>query len=283
MSDPFEVLGIPRDATEDQIKTAFRKLAMQYHPDRNPGDAAAEEKFKQVNAAYEELKDPERRAAAQARSAGRYARFDFEFHDPFSFDQPTDFDSILRNVHRAFKQRPRNADVHVQCRITLEEAFYGVEKSVNVTLSSGRTRTIIINIPPGVDTGSRLRVPGSGDDVFSSSPPGDIYITVEVDDHPYFDRVAQNLTAELEVSAIDAILGTSVVIESIDKKEIVVKVPAGIQNGQRLRIAGMGMPVIAAPHARGDLILIVNVTVPTRIPDTAKELLEKARAEIQAT
>lgn len=281
MIDPFKVLGVPRDATDDVIKTAYRKLALQFHPDRNQGDKAAEEKFKEINAAYEMLKDPQRRAQAAHQNAGgpRGARFDFEFGDPFAGPgggfNTHHFD--LNDIMNAFNARRvhKNNDVLVATAITLEESLSGKEVELDIRTQTAQ-RTIKVTIPPGVDHGSRLRIQGAGEHLYQNLPPGDLYVEIHLRPHDRFQRVAQNLLQEREIDAFQAMLGMVLEVQTLDGSTVQVNVPAGVQPGQRLRVAGHGMPVMGSTDLRGDLILALKVVIPRNLTSDQTTLIAKA-------
>jgi curved DNA-binding protein len=265
MKNSFEILGIPYDATEDVIKSAYRRLAMEHHPDLNPGDNSAEERFKEVNAAYEELKDPGRRAQAQARAQGRSGfneAFDvfngFRHHpgEGFSFD----LNDLFANLARQHA-RPRNNDLTVAVTISLEDAFKGKELLLTIQAPDG-PRQITTRIPPGIDNGSRIRLTGHGERTHAFLPPGDLYIVVRILAHERFERIAQNLLTSIEIDVFDALLGSETIVNGIDGSAIKVQIPAAIQHDQRLRIQGHGMPLANGEHLRGDLVLQVSVKIP---------------------
>lgn len=266
MTDSFAVLGVERTATPEQIKDAYRKLAMQWHPDRNPGDKAAEAKFIEIKAAYEDLKNPGRRTQSRERAnAGG-----FEFH--FGGDMPFGFEEFFRAG--GFQQQRRNQDVSVHCTISLEQAMTGVESaSMEIETRAGR-RTVIVAIPAGADNGMRLRVTGEGERQFTDLPPGDLYVHIAVAQHERFERYAQNLAVRLSVDGFMAMLGGSIEVDLLGGGTVMVEVPVGVQSGQRLRITGRGMPVYGADR-RGDLLAIVEVRTPT-LTEAQRVLVETA-------
>jgi DnaJ-class molecular chaperone len=280
MSDPYAVLGVAKDATDEQIKVAYRKLALKYHPDKNPDNKESEEKFKEVSNAYDLLKDPKKRGAfdhvgqsGQPFGGGprRTANGGFEWninssHGEFNFD---DFLGAF-TAHR----RQRNNDLQVRCGITLEDAFSGKELEINIRAPSGSKNTTV-SIPAGIDSGNRLIVRGQGESIYSGLPPGDLYVDVVVQPHDRFRRVAQNLVVTEEVDAFDAMLGIEVEIETIDKQTIKVTLPPGVQTGQKLRCAGRGMPILNM-DGRGDLIVEVAVRVPS-LTDEQREMIQKLK------
>jgi DnaJ-class molecular chaperone len=273
MTDPFAVLGVERTATPEQIKTAYRKLAMTWHPDRNPGDKAAEAKFKEINAAYEKLKNPDRRPNAQ--SSDRANAGGFEFH--FGGDMPFGFEQFFRqgdDFPFGARGRPRNHDVSIHCTISLEQAMTGVESAtMEIETRAGR-RTVIVAIPAGADNGMRLRVTGEGERQFTDLPPGDLYVHIAVAQHARFERYAQNLAVRLTVDGFTAMLGGSVEVDLLGGGSVMLEVPTGVQPGQRLRITGHGMPIYGSDQ-RGDLLAIVEVRTPT-LTEAQRVLIETA-------
>lgn len=279
MSDPYAVLGVARDATDEQIKSAYRKLAKQYHPDKNPGDKESEDKFKEVSSAYDLLKDSQKRVAHDhAGQSGnpfggprRTANGGFEWkidgtNGEFNFD----------DIFGAFSahRRQRNNDLQVRCGISLEDAFAGKELDMNVRSPSGN-KTITVTIPAGIDSGNRLIVRGQGESVYAGLPPGDLYVDVIVQPHERFRRVAQNLVVTEFIDAFDAMLGTEIEVKTIDQQTIKVTLPSGIQTGQKLRCAGRGMPILNM-DGRGDLIVEIMVRIPP-LTDEQRELIQKLK------
>jgi DnaJ-class molecular chaperone len=269
MNDPFVTLGVSRDATPEQIKAAFRKLALQWHPDKNPGDKAAEARFKEINEAHQILSDPQKRAEAlnpRPQSGG-----DFEF-DLRAHQGPFGFDDIFNEFHSQRQQR-RNSDISVSAVVTLEQALNGAEATMEIRMRQG-SRHAAISIPPGVDNGQRLRVTGQGEQTHRDLPSGDLYVTIMVQPHKHFDRVGQNLVTRASVTAFQAMLGSEVEVNLLGGGAVSVAIPRGTQPGQKLRVTGHGMPVIGQ-GVRGDLIVVVEVRIPVLSPEQAL-LVEQA-------
>lgn len=266
MRDPYALLGVPRDATDDQVKQAFRKLALEWHPDRNKSPEA-EERFKEINAAYEAIKN----GTAKSQAQGPHFHFDMRnFHT---------FEDFVRGFHQP-RQR-RNNDLNVGFSMNLEDALTGKTATFSVRSPSG-TKSVTAQIPKGVDDGMKLRVAGGGDRSIPSQPPGDLIVHIRIQPHPTFTRLAQNLVIEKQIDALDAMIGTTVRVPTIDGGEIDLAVPAGVQPGQRLRVAGKGMPIMNATDLRGDMIVIIQIEIPTNLSDEMRATIERAR-EIQRT
>ncbi|GIW18285.1 MAG: molecular chaperone DnaJ [Tepidiforma sp.] len=325
--DFYEVLGVSRTATEKEIKAAYRKLARKYHPDVNPGDKAAEARFKEINQAFEVLSDPEKRKkydrwgdqweladqfeAAGARPGGSPfgrtggAPFGRENGggDPFG-----DFGSIFETLFRRERGGPRGAganrrgqDVETPVEISLEEAFHGTTRTLNlqtpeVCRTCGGTgeiagalchacegmgtamklRRLEVRIPPGVKTGSRVRIAGEGRPGIGSGAPGDLYLLVTVLPHARFERKGDDLYEEVDVPVIDAVLGGEVTVPTIDGR-VALRIPELTQNGKQFRLSGKGMPVLGQAGKRGDLYVKVRAVLPDRLSAEERKHWEALR------
>lgn len=286
----YDVLGVPRDATADTIRSAYRKLARKHHPDVNPGDAKAEDRFKRVSTAYEVLSDDKRRAAydefgdeslqggfdankareyakwQRARTEQRAQRFDT---GPIEFD----FSELFgRGGGRAGPRRGQ--DLHVTVDMGLRDAVQGAEVAVEVPQQG----TVRVRIPPGADTGSTIRVPGKGAPGATGGPPGDLVIETEVRPHPHLRREGLDLHLRLPITLDEAYNGASVDVPTFDGP-VTLKVPPRSQNGAKLRLRGKG---IARKGARGDLIAELDVRLPDREDAALAEALRASRAAYRA-
>lgn len=346
-ADFYETLGVEKGASEKDLKAAFRKLAMQCHPDRNPGDADAERRFKEINEAYETLKDPQKRAA--------YDRFG---HAAFEnggmggggagFAGAGGFADIFEDIfgemmgggrRRSSGGRERGADLRYNMEITLEEAFNGKTAQIHVPSSitcsdcsgsgarpgtqpvtcsmcggAGRVRaqtggffsiertcpachgrgqiikdpcpkcdgqgrvteerTLSVNIPAGIEDGTRIRLSGEGEAGARGGPSGDLYIFLSVSPHEFFQREAENLYCTAPISMTTAALGGSFEVATLDGTQTRVKIPEGTQNGRKFRVKGKGMPVMRQ-NMVGDLIIQVSVETPQNLTKRQRELLEE--------
>jgi molecular chaperone DnaJ len=348
--DYYEVLGVDRQATEQQIKSAYRKLALKHHPDRNPGDKHAEEQFKEAAEAYAVLADEQKRslydrfghAGVSGAGAGG-AGF-----DPTIF---ADFSDIFANLGDVFgfgdifggrRRRggaQRGADLRYDLEITFDESARGTETTIQIpreetceackgsgaapgtsaetcdqcrgtgqlqyrqgfltvarpcpncrgtgkTIAKpcqgcrgagrvGRERKLTVKIPAGIATGQRLRLYGEGEHGSAGGPPGDLYVVVHVQEHPFFQRDADDLYCELPISFPVMALGGTVKVPTLDGRED-LHIPAGTQAGARFRIRGKGMPNVSG-RGHGDLHVIARVTVPSKLTKEQKHLLEELR------
>ncbi|MDJ0977719.1 MAG: molecular chaperone DnaJ [Erythrobacter sp.] len=350
----YDTLGVARDVDPQALKSAYRKLAMKYHPDRNPGDSDAEARFKACAEAYEVLKDPQKRAAYDryghdaftqgmnggGGGAGGFGQGDFaDIGDIFE----TIFGSAFGGgggMGGARQQNRRGADLRYDMEITLEEAFHGKKTQIEIEVSTvcdvcggtgakpgtgertcnmchgrgtvrakqglfvverpcptchgrgvviedpctacrgegrvDRVQRLDVEIPPGVDTGTRIRLAGKGEAGARGAPAGDLYIFIHVKRHALFEREGTTLAARVPVSFTTAALGGSVDIPDLGGKTNTIDIPVGIQSGKQLRVRGAGMPVLQG-RGRGDLVVEIKVETPTKLSRKQKEILEAFR------
>ena len=340
--DYYKILGVSRDASEDQIKKSYRKIAMQYHPDRNPGDKEAEEKFKVASEAYEVLRDPEKREI--------YNRYGIEglkgtgftgfrgFEDIFSAfgDIFEDFFGFGGTGRRRTAARP-GADLRYDLKISFHDAAFGKEAEIEipknvvcdtcsgtgakpgtypaqcpncngtgqVTRSQGfftisttcghcrgegtiishpckdcrghgrlrKTKKIQIKIPPGVDTGSKLRIRGEGEDGQRGGPPGDLFVFIYVEPHDFFSRHGDDVVCQVPISFAQAALGTEIEVPTLNG-ERKLSIPKGVESGEILRIRGEGFPKMRG-YGRGDEVVQVVVRTPKNLTKRQEELLKE--------
>ena len=278
MDDHYQTLGVSKTATQDEIKSAYRKLASKHHPDKEGGDTA---KFQKIQAAYEHLGDADKRAA---------------YDNPSPFGTRTDrgwqeagvphgFEDILRHFGGgAFgdmfgnrRQQPqRNSTLNLQTTITLEDAFFGKDLVANIQLPSGQEQIINVKIPPGVIDHTTLRLKELGDDTFKNQPRGDVHLTVTVMPHTMFERHGDDLIRTLNVPALAAILGTEIEVQTLDNKTLNVTIQPGTQPGATLGAQGYGMPNMHDSRFRGRLLLRINIIIPTDLTDQQKDLIRQA-------
>ena len=340
----YETLEVERDADDNKLKAAFRKLAMKWHPDRNPGDAASEVRFKEINEAYEVLKDSDKRAAYD-----RYGHAAFEQGSGLGGAGPgfgagfaSSFSDIFEDLFGMAAQRgrgggrERGADLRYNMEITLEEAYLGktakIEIPVSVTCEScsgtgakagtkpkscsschgagrirqaqgfftlertcpscqgrgqmiedacpscsgsgrvTRERTLSVNIPQGVEDGTRIRLAGEGEAGFRGGPSGDLYIFLSLAVHEFFQRDGADLHCRVPISMVTAALGGEFDVPTIEKGKTKVKVPPGTQTARRFRIASKGMPVLRSRQT-GDMYVQVVVETPQNLTKRQQELL----------
>ncbi|QCQ22052.1 molecular chaperone DnaJ [Desulfoglaeba alkanexedens] len=341
--DYYQVLGVSRNAGDEEIKKAYRKLALQFHPDRNPGDKEAEEKFKEAAEAYEVLRDPQKRRL--------YDQYGHEGLQGAGFSGFQGFEDIFSSFGDIFQeffsfnlggsQRPRSAsrpgsDLLYDLHLTFEEAVFGTEKELEVEVlqtcercdglgsepgteesvcplcrgrgqviqsqgffristtcsrcrGSGRVITspcrtcggqgrvrrmkrVHVKVPPGVDTGTRLRLRGEGESGFRGGVAGDLYVRLHVEPHEAFERDGNDLYTKVSVSFVQAILGDDILLSTVDGTKKKITIEPGTQPGTVIRFAGEGVPSLRG-YGRGDLFVEVEVTVPADVTDRQRELL----------
>lgn len=283
--DYYKILGVNHGASEREIKQAYRKLARQYHPDVNPGDKAAEERFKQINEAYEVLSDKENRQkydkygdqwqyAEQFEQAQRQQRrqapgWDFSQGGRRVYYSEGDFGSLFDDLMGGFGAgrgqaqpgRPQSQEHPVE--VTLEEAYQGTTR----TLSFADGKRLEVKVPAGVRTGSRVRLAGKG------ARGGDLYLIVTVKPHSTFERRGDDLYVGVSVPLAVAMLGGEAQVPTL-KGKVALKVPPETQNGRTFRLAGQGMPHLGK-SSRGDLMARVRVVLPDKLSAEEKELFKK--------
>ncbi|HEX3628213.1 MAG TPA: molecular chaperone DnaJ [Verrucomicrobiae bacterium] len=356
--DYYEVLGINREVDADEIKKAYRKLAVKYHPDKNPGDHAAEERFKELGEAYEALSDPQKRAAydqyghaafdARQRASRGFGGGSGGFHDPFDIfkevfggGSSNIFETIFGGGGGGERSGPqRGDDLRYDLEISLEEAAAGCEKEISVTkldrcdtcsgsgaekgsaaktcptcggrgqvlMSRGifsiaqtcphckghgrilekpcktchgegrqeKSTKIKLKIPPGVDSGTRLRSSGNGEAGFRGGAQGDLYVILHVGAHEIFQRDGDDLHCEVPVSFVQAVLGSEIEVPTLEGKAV-IKIPAGTQPGAVFRVKGKGVKNLQG-YGHGDLHARIQVEVPTRLNHEQKTKLQEFAA-----
>ncbi len=295
--DYYSVLGLRRNASDKEIKQAYRRLARQYHPDVNPGDTAAEQQFKEISEAYSVLSNPESRKKYDRFGHQAFATgFDSAFASGGGFTggytgNLKDFfggrasfeglGSIFEEFWGGGRQRTQHTPVSGQdlehsVDISFEEAMRGTTTPVQVLRRAGGLERLQVKIPPGVDTGSKVRVAGKGEPGRYSGPPGDLYIAIRVRPHAYFVRQDNDILCEVPVTLAEALLGAKIEVPTIDGKATMT-LPAGTQNGRRFRLRGKGAPALQS-GGRGDHYVTVHVVLPEKLDARSRELLEEFAA-----
>jgi curved DNA-binding protein len=288
----YDILGVARDATEDEIRKAYRSLARKNHPDVNPNDPNAESRFKDINEAYSVLSDKKKRAdydmygsvgGGAGPSANNGPGPDMYNYGGFGGFRDGDFNSIFESMFGGVDPRMRNApgqDVEQKVTITLEEAFTGTERRFQFHTPSGQPRTITVKIPPGIESGGKIRISNEGGPGYAGGRRGDLIIHVQISPHARYERDGNDLRDKVSIDLYDMILGGEVRVPLMGGKSLTLKVPPLSQNGATHRIPHQGMPLRTNPTQRGDLYLRLEVSLPTQLTDEEKSLfaqLQKLR------
>jgi len=296
--DYYEILGVAKGASEDDIKKAYRRLAKKYHPDKNPGNKEAEEKFKLISEAYAVLSDKSKRQEYDTYGMGgfqqRYSEEDIfkgaNFGDLFKdlgFGGGDIFSMIFgRQTGRGGRQRsqnfdfgdyitreqqaPKELDLNYELEIPFMDAIRGAEKRISFSTHHG-TEDVNVKIPQGISTGKKLRLQGKGNRDPRTGRFGDLYITVKIGEHPVFKRVGNDIHMTKEIGLTDALLGTTVEVSTIDGPKV-VKIPAGTK---KVRLRGLG--VSDPKGSRGDQYVETEVELPKKLTDKQKTLIEELR------
>jgi curved DNA-binding protein len=330
--DYYATLGVPRTATEKEIHSAFRKLARKHHPDVNPGDKSAEERFKEINEAHEVLGDPAKRKKydelgprwqefEQWERAGRPGPNPFEARPGFGGQQfeyrtvsPEELEDLFgdsapfsdffqtffggggfggggfggaRDRSQTFRQRGaraqaiRGQDVEGETEISLEEAYTGTTRTVELADPAGRSRRVELRIPPGIEDGARVRAAGQGGGGSGGGTAGDLFVRVHVRPDPAIARQGANLQTKVPVPLWVAIAGGSVPVRTLRGTTVALTIPAATQNGAKLRLRGLGMPRVRGDGA-GDLIAEVDLRIPVPVPQPLQDWADSQNGRARA-
>lgn len=311
--DYYKILGVEKNADQEDIKKAYRKLALKFHPDRNPNNREAEEKFKKISEAYAVLSDPEKRKQYDNFGSDQFSQR-YSHEDIF---RDFDINQILRDMgfggvsgtNRAFRgtggkrgsyafrggdplgdlfaqggqkyyQAPQKGeDLQYNLNITLEESVFGTDKKLSLK-RDGRVDDINVKIPAGISTGKKLRLAGKGNAGPEGGPTGDLYLNINVAPHPIFARDGNDIYIDKAIPFTQAVLGTSIDVPTIDGMIKRIKIPAGTQNGTKIRMKGYGAPALKdTGSTKGDQYVKITIEVPRKINENQLKLVKKLSDE----
>lgn len=281
MKNYYDTLGVSETASDNEIKTAFRKLAAQYHPDKGGNES----KFKEINEAYDTLKNTKKRQEYDTmrkygeRSFGSGEGFSFNTGDFFNDNVFEEFFSGFglgprgRGSTRVYRNKPRNnQSVNIRISLSIKEIYHGCEKTISVRLPSGRDEIVQIKIPAGVQNGVVFKYRGLGDDSDNKLARGDLLVNVQVLDSDGFTRKGNDLWTDKTINAFEAMRGTEFDIRLLDDSVKRVKVPAGTQPNAVLNLKGLGMPVHDTLNIKGNVYVRIHVTIPTLSKEDLKKI-----------
>jgi len=313
--DYYKILGVEKGCDAEAIKKAYRKLALKYHPDRNPNNRDAEERFKKISEAYAVLSDPEKRKqydnfgsdqfsqrfsqedifrnfdineilrdlgfggggmGGQDRSfrhAGKRGHYTFRGGDPFG--------DLFQQGNRSYYQQPQAGDdLQYNLSITLEESVFGADKKLALQRGDRQVDEINVKIPAGISTGKKLRLAGKGNPGQQGGAAGDLYLNISILPHPIFARDGNDIYLEKSITFTQAVLGTSIEVPTIDGTVKRLKIPAGTQNGTKIRMKGYGAPALkGSGTSKGDQFVKISVDVPRKLTDKQLQLVKKLADE----
>jgi len=292
--DYYEVLGVKKGASIEELKKAYRKLAVKYHPDKNPGDKQSEDRFKEINEAYAVLSDPKKKEQFDQYGSNnfhqRYSQEDifkgFDVGDMFK-DQGYGTEDIFSRLFGDAMRRQRGGggrgmpaakgeDYNMEVLVTFRDAYDGADKRI-AYLRDGAREELSVKIPAGIEQGAKLRVAGRGGNGRGGGPAGDIYLTVNVGADPLFQREGADIILPLDILFTQAVLGGTVDVPTMEGTKR-IKIPAGIQSGTKVRLKGLGFHQ-AGKKERGDMYVRIGVHVPEKLTPRQQELLEQLAKE----
>jgi len=310
--DYYKTLGVEKGADPEAIKKAYRKLALKFHPDRNPGNREAEERFKKISEAYAVLSDTEKRKQYDSFGSDQFSRrytqedifrnFDLnEILRDFGFGGAGAHEGGFRSAGRRggytfrtgsdplrdlfgqeqphHEQPGKGEDVHYNLSITLEESVSGAEKKLSLQ-QKGEVHEISVRIPAGISTGKKLRLAGRGYPGIHGGPAGDLYLNISILPHPIFARDGSDIYIEKSISFTQAVLGGSIEVPTIDGTVKRIKIPAGTQNGTKIRMKGYGVPGLkGSGSSKGDQFVKISIDVPRKMSDRQLQLIRKLAEE----
>lgn len=288
MTDPYKTLGVEKTATDDEIKSAYRKLAKKYHPDLNPGNKESEQKFKEINDAFKTIGTKEAREKYEkgeafkdqfGAGAGRSGPFYREYQDgggryTYYSQGQGGFEDIFSDLFSQFGQRGgefrmNGEDQIYRMEVDLKDAVKGAEREV--VMPGGKR--LKVKIPPGIEEGAKLRFKAQGGPAMGKGKPGDAYVVISIKPSDRFKRAGNNLEIELPVTLNEAVNGSKVKVPTVEGS-VMLTIPPGVNNGSKLRVKGQGMPIRGGKE-RGDLIVKLRIVLPENVDQEFKDFIKK--------
>jgi curved DNA-binding protein len=309
--DYYKILGVDKKASTEEIKKAYRKLALKYHPDRNPNNKAAEEKFKKISEAYAVLSDAEKRQQYDNFGSDtfrqRYTQEDifrgFDLNEilrdigfgnlgggtriftsggrrrSFSQEEADPFHSFFGSAGQQFQSMPQKGqDIQYNLSISLEESVFGAEKKLALRKENNEVDEINIKVPAGINAGKKLRLAGKGNPGFNGGTPGDLYLNINILSHPVFNRDGNDLYIEKSINFTQAALGATIEVPTIDGSRKRIKIAPGTQNNTKVRMKGYGVPGLKE-SAKGDQFVKISINVPKKLTDKQSSLIRQLAEE----
>ncbi|MDO5381343.1 MAG: DnaJ C-terminal domain-containing protein [Eubacteriales bacterium] len=293
--DYYEVLGIGRDAGQEEIKKAYRKLAKKYHPDTNNGNTSAEEKFKEVTESYNVLSDPKKKklydeygfAGLEEGFNPEYAKYGKYTSDssPYGYQEVhfdnSNIDDIFDFFGGMFSNRNSMAgsDAEADITITFEEAVLGCDKQIRLQDYAGTAQSLRVHIPAGVDNGSKIRLKGKGNPRFKGGVPGDLYLNVKVKNKAGYERKGLDIYSTVNIPYTTAVLGGTARVHTM-YGDVECKIKEGTQSGSKIRLKGKGVVSMKNSSVKGDQYVVVQIQVPRHINDRQRQILNQYRSAI---
>jgi curved DNA-binding protein len=303
--DYYQILGIDKTADPEAIKKAYRKLALKFHPDRNPNNPSAEAKFKKISEAYAVLSDSEKRKQYDNFGSDQFSQKfsredifrDFDMNQilrdlgfggmggagrrsSYTFRGSDPFGDLFNNRQQDYYQPPQKGeDVHYNLNITLEESVFGADKKLSLK-KDRQIDEISVKIPAGISTGKKLRLAGKGNPGAQGGSDGDLYLNINVVSHPIFARDGNDIYIEKSILFTQAVMGTSIDVPTIDGTIKRIKIPAGTQNGTKIRMKGYGAPSLkGSGTSKGDQFVKITIEVPRKMTEKQFQLIKKLSEE----
>lgn len=273
--DYYSILGVSKSATEADIRKAYKKKSMQYHPDRPNGN---EDQFKKINEAYSTLSDPYKKTMydhSQVRNQGG-----FNFNSNHFSQGRNPFDEYFSNMQGAPGQTPRNRDIHIKAELDLADVFTGKNIVIQYRTQTGRIETVTVDIPPGAKHGDTVRYEGLGDDGYPRYPRGNLHVKLQIKKSKDWERDQNNIITKKCINVFDLLLGCVIIVHTLDKKQVRLNIPKGTKIGQTFNIPGYGIPDLHTGK-KGNLYVVIDANIPVINDDSLIEDIQKIKNKLE--